>query len=75
MVSLLRGYLTVRSLPQDELDLFPIVWAAYYARRICELHAKWSPNARNRVTWRLEDRIRSLPDEALAQGEGVLRRL
>lgn len=66
------GYLSVRPQTDEERSAFPFIFAAYYARRLCELHRKWRPNAINRRTWELEARILALPDVAIPMGEAAI---
>lgn len=66
------GYASVRPQSDEERSAFPFISAAYYGRRLCELHRKWSPNSINRRTWELEDRILALPDVAIQMGEAAI---
>lgn len=66
------GYRSVRIFSDSDEEALPLIWAAYYAQRLCFLHRKWSPEAHNRSVWRLDDRLRGLPVDALTMAECVL---
>ena len=70
--SFIRGYNRGRLLSEAELQVFPLVWAAHYARRLCFLHTKWAPKSVNRDRWDLQERILRLPDEAVLMAERAI---
>lgn len=72
MQRFVEGYFSVRPPSGDERTALPFIFAAYYARRLCQLHRKWGPNSPNRATWALEDRILALPDAAIRMGEAAI---
>ena len=72
MQRFVEGYFSVRPPSDDERTAFPLIFAAYYARRLCQLHRKWGPRSPNRKTWELEDRILALPDAAIRMGEAAI---
>lgn len=69
------GYFTARPPIADEHTAFPFVFAAYYAKRLCELHRKWGPKSPNREIWQLENRIQTLPGVAIRMGEAAIERI
>jgi Ser/Thr protein kinase RdoA (MazF antagonist) len=71
MQAFVQGYQGVRPLSDEEIESFPLIWAAYYAQRLCFLHLKWSPSSKNRRAWPVGDLIRRLPDEAIRMGEAA----
>ena len=72
MKRFVAGYFPVRPPTHDERAALPLIFAAYYARRLCQLHRKWGPTSPNRKTWELEDRILALPDAAIRMGEAAI---
>ena len=72
MQRFVEGYFSVRPPSGDERTALPFIFAAYYARRLCQLHRKWGPNSPNRRIWALEDRILALPDVAIRMGEAAI---
>lgn len=69
MQEFVSGYFSIRVPSGDERSALPFIFAAYYAKRLCELHRKWGPRSPNRKTWELKDRILALPDAAIRMGE------
>ena len=72
MQRFVEGYFSVRPPSDDERPTLPFIFAAYYAKHLCQLHRKWGPKSPNRRTWGLEDRILALPDAAIRMGEAVI---
>jgi hypothetical protein len=72
MQQFVEGYFSVRKPSGDESSALPLIFAAYYAKRLCELHRKWGPTSPNRKTWELEDRILALPDTAIRMGQAAI---
>ncbi len=72
MQRFVEGYFSVRPPSDDERTALPFIFAAYYAKRLCQLHRKWGPKSPNRRIWGLEDRILALPDAAIRMGEAAI---
>ena len=72
MQGFVAGYFSVRPPSEDELTALPLIFSAWYARRLCQLHRKWSPKSPNRKTWELDDRILALPHAAIRMGEAAV---